>query len=100
MKFPPMPIEEQEEPPLPEGIGALGLLRMVYQGKAKVSSQQMRAAIESLPFEEPKLSAVAHASLTGEDFASMLDKAIRRSMAGPPRKLFEAQAIEVEEGRR
>ena len=50
--------EEPQEPTLPEGVGALRLLQMVYRGEVKVSPQQMRAAIEALPFENPKLQAV------------------------------------------
>ena len=89
-------IEAQQEATIPEGIGALRLLQMVYQGKAKVSSQQMRAAIEALPFEEPKLATVGVAHLTGQDFAALLERAIARSLAGPPAKLIEAQAIEID----
>jgi hypothetical protein len=39
----------------------------------------MRAAIESLPYENPKLSAMAVTSMTGNDFARALDKCIERS---------------------
>lgn len=84
---------------LPAGIGAKQLLQMVYRGEVTLTSQQMRAAIEILPFEEPKLATVGVAHLTGQDFAAMLDKAITRSLAGPPAKLIEAQAIEVEDER-
>ena len=52
---------------------------MVYRGAVKVSAQQMRAAIESLPYEQPKLCAVAVGYLSGEDFAARLDRAIARS---------------------
>ena len=62
----------------------------------KAPPQQMRAAIECLPFEAPKLSAVTVAALTGEEFAAALDRAIQRSLAGKPIKLIAAQAIEVE----
>jgi len=72
---------------------------MVYRGEIKLSGQQMRAAIEVLPFEEPKLATVGVAHLTGQDFAAMLDRAIQRSLAGKPIKLIEAQAIEVDERR-
>jgi hypothetical protein len=57
---------------------------------------RIRAAIEALPYESPKLTAVAHASLSDRDLAALLDRAIARSLAGPPAKLIEAQAIEVE----
>jgi len=89
----------QEQPTIPIGIGAKRLLQMVYRGEVKLSPQQMRAAIECLPFEEPKLATVGVAHITGKDFAAMLDRAINRSLAGPPAKLIEAQAIEVEDER-
>jgi hypothetical protein len=40
---------------------------MAYRGELKASSQQIRAAIEALPFESPKLTAVALASMSGGD---------------------------------
>jgi hypothetical protein len=52
--------------------------------------------IELLPFHAPKLSAVGVGHLNGTDFASRLDRAIQRSLAGKPIKLIETQAIEVE----
>jgi hypothetical protein len=42
---------EQQRPPLPEGITALPLLQMAYRGQVQLTPQQMRAAIEALPFE-------------------------------------------------
>jgi len=55
----------------------------------------MRAMIELLPFA-PKLSAVGVSHLTGQDFASALDRAIQRSRGGLPIKLIKVKAIEVE----
>jgi hypothetical protein len=52
----------------------IALLQVVYRGAVKVSAQQMRAAIESLPYEQPKLCAVAVGY-----FAACLDRAIARS---------------------
>ena len=40
---------------------------------------RMRAAIEAMPFETPRVSAVAVGYLTGSDFASRLERAIERS---------------------
>ena len=51
---------------------------MVMRGEVKLSPQQMRAMIELLPFHAPKLSAVGVRHLTGDDFASALERAIIR----------------------
>jgi hypothetical protein len=73
-------IEQQKvEPELPEGITALELLRLAYRGKVKLTPQQARCAIESLPYETPKLSAAAITTMNGNDFASALERAIERS---------------------
>lgn len=66
----------QPEPEF-EGEDALGLLQAVYKSRAVPLSVRMRAAVEALPFERPKLMATA--LLTNEDFASLLDRAIERS---------------------
>jgi hypothetical protein len=52
----------------------------------------MRAAIEALPFEVPKLSATAIATLDGKTFAEALERCIERSQS-PPR-LNEPTTIE------
>jgi hypothetical protein len=75
-------IEQQKvESELPEGIMALPLLQLAYRGKIKLTPQQARCAIEALPFENPKVSAVAISHMNGNDFASALDRAIERSKA-------------------
>jgi len=56
---------------------------MGYRGQVKLSPQQVRCAIEALPFEVPKLSATAIATMDGKSFAEALDRAIERSK-GPP----------------
>ena len=66
----------QPEPEF-ESENALGLLQAIYKSRVVPLSVRMKAAVEALPFESPKLSATA--ALTGEDFASRLDRAILRS---------------------
>ena len=56
---------------------ALTFLRSIYNDPSEAKSVRMRAAIEALPFETPKLAVTA--SLNGGDFADKLDKAFSRS---------------------
>jgi hypothetical protein len=58
---------------------SLRLLQKVYRSPRQPMSRRLRAAIEALPFEQPKLSAIATTSMNGQDFASMLERAIERS---------------------
>ena len=60
-----------QEPEPPAGKTALGLLQAVYRDGALPLGVRMRAAIEALPFESPKLSATA--VLTADDFATRLE---------------------------
>jgi hypothetical protein len=85
--------KEPEQPTLPKDIDALRLLQMVYRGEVKASPQQMRAAIESLPYENSKLSAISVGYLNASHFASRLDRAIDRSERA---KLIEGHAIRDE----
>lgn len=63
-----------------DGNSALTFLQSIYRNQQVPLPVRMRAAIECLPFESPKLSATA--LLTGDDFAARLEKAIARSGAG------------------
>jgi hypothetical protein len=56
---------------------------MAYRGQVQLTPLQMRAAIEALPFEVPKLSAAAITTMDEKSFAAALDRAIERSK-GPP----------------
>ena len=56
---------------------ALTFLRSIYNDPSEAKSVRMRAAIEALPFELPKLAVTA--SLNGGDFADKIDKAFSRS---------------------
>jgi hypothetical protein len=80
----------EEKPKAPDGANALELLQAVYRDKLVPLPVRIRCATECLPFENPKLSAVAVASLTGNDFASALERAIARSGS----KLIEAKTVE------
>ena len=61
-----------------------GQNQMAYRGQVQLTQQQMRAAIEALPFEVPKLSATAITSMDERSFAAQLDRAIERSKSPPP----------------
>jgi len=69
---------------LAPGEISLDLLRRVYRSTQQPMSLRMRAAIEALPFEVPKLSATAIATMDGQTFAQALDRAIERSRSPTP----------------
>jgi hypothetical protein len=81
--------QEGDEPPVFEG-NAHDLLKATYQGRYRPTPAQLRAAMVALPFESPKLTAMAVSSMDGEHFAAMLEKAIARSHA--PLKQIELKA--------
>jgi len=86
-----------DEPELIElipGETSLDFLQRVYRSVKQPMSRRLRAAIEALPHEHPRLGAVAIGSMDGKDFATMLDKAIERSGKA---KLIEARALHVED---
>ena len=59
---------------------ALEYVQDVYRGCRVADPWRMRAAMAALPFESPKLSAMA--IVERSDFATMLDRAIERSGNG------------------
>jgi hypothetical protein len=75
---------EADEPP-----SALEYVRDVYKGRRVADPWRMRAAMAALPFESPKLSAMA--IVERSDFASMLDKAIERSAKARDIREIEAE---------
>lgn len=78
-----------EEPEAPDGETALALLQAVYRDKRQPLPTRMRAAMQALPFESPKLS--ASSVLVRADFAEQLERAIERSGKDP--LLIEAKPI-------
>ena len=72
------------------GETSLSFLQRVYRSVKQPMSRRLRAAIEALPHEHPRLGAIATASMNGQDFASMLERAIERSGKAP--KLIELKS--------
>ena len=62
----------------PEGETSLGLLQTIYRDRRQPLNVRVRCAIEALPFENPKLNAVANTTWEGS-FGDLLDKAIERT---------------------
>jgi hypothetical protein len=61
------------------GETSLHFFQKIYRSVRQPMARRMKAAEYALQHEHPKLGAVATMSLTGADFAAMLDRAIERS---------------------
>ena len=68
----------------------LDFLKAVYLNEELPLSVRLKAATEAAQYMHPKLGAVATLSMSGEDFAAMLDRAIERSGKGREIKQIEA----------
>jgi hypothetical protein len=80
----------------PQGETALELLRAVYRNPRQPLGVRMRAAALALPFEAPKLSAVAMSNMDPATFAAQLERAIGRSDAVrvlPPPTIIDAEPV-------
>jgi hypothetical protein len=84
-----MRIEAEEREP--ERVNSLEYLQRIYRDPTQPTPVRMRAAIEALQFENPKLASVGIGYMTNETFADRLERAIRAS-----EKVIEAHATEVE----
>jgi hypothetical protein len=60
-------------------LTALEYLQSIYRDPLQPDAVRMRAAKEALPYETPKLTAIAVGHLTKEDFQAKLQRAIDRS---------------------
>jgi hypothetical protein len=83
-------VDEPELIELARGETSLDFLQRVYRSVKQPMSRRLRAAIEALPHEHPRLGAIATASMNGQDFASLLERAIERS--GKERELKQIEA--------
>lgn len=81
---------QQVSDAIPDNIPIPELAEQVVRGKVKLTPPQLRMLIELLPFHLPKLSAIAVGRLTGEDFASRLDRAVEASNRA---KLIEGRVL-------
>jgi hypothetical protein len=79
----------------PDNIPLAELAEQVVRSRVKLSPPQLRMLIELLPFHLPKLSAIAVGRLTGDDFASRLDRAVDASNRA---KLIEGRVEPSMEG--
>ena len=67
----------------PEGETSLELLQNVYRNRKQPLNVRVRCAVEALAHEYPRVSAVAVSHMSGNDFASALERAIERSGVKP-----------------
>ena len=68
-------VEERE----PEKVNSLEYLQRIYRDPIQPTPVRMRAAIEALQFENPKLSSVGVGFMTNDTFAERLERAIDRT---------------------
>jgi hypothetical protein len=80
-----------------DDLKALAYLQSIYRNPMEATTTRMRAAIECLPFENPKLSATAIATLDGNSFAEALERCIARSGTKPLSlsKVIDATPVEI-----
>jgi hypothetical protein len=79
---------------------SLDFLQKVYRSSRQPLAVRMRAAALAIPFESPKLTAMAVSSKNGKHFASLLEKAIARSQALLKQIELKANEGPVLEGQR
>ena len=72
--------QEMGEPMLPDDMTAKQALELEMRGRIKLTPSQFRAAKELLPYENPKLTAVATVNVD-QNFAVALERAILRSQS-------------------
>jgi hypothetical protein len=81
--------QQRDELELPPGATPLDFLEAVYRSPAQPIFQRMKAAIEAAQYRHARLAVTA--TVTTEDFAAMLDKAIERSGKAQELKQIESK---------
>jgi hypothetical protein len=74
-------------------LDAHGYLRAVYQGRVIAEATRMKAAIESLPFEKPKLALATNVNI---GMAAKLEAAHSARLHAPQTTTLELQARRLE----
>ena len=76
-----------------EPLTSLEYLQSIYRDENQLTSTRIRCAVEALPYENPRVSAVAVTHMNDNDFATALERAIIRSGINPkplsPPKMIE-----------
>jgi hypothetical protein len=72
--------EGEDDPPLT----SLKYLQSIYRDENQTTNVRIRCAVEALPYENPRMSAVTIATLDGKTFAEALDRCIERSRSPVP----------------
>jgi hypothetical protein len=89
-----MRAQAEEHLSAPERVNSLEYLQRIYRDPNQPTPVRMRAAIEALQFENPKLSSVGVGYFTNDTFAQRLENAINRSERA---KLVEGRVIEADD---
>jgi hypothetical protein len=72
-------------------LNALDYLQSIYRNPDEATGVRIRCAVEALPYENPRISAVSVGYYDGNTFAQRLDRAIDASNRA---KLIEGRVIE------
>jgi hypothetical protein len=67
--------EGEDDPPLT----SLKYLQLMYRDENQATNVRIRCAVEALPYENPRMSAVTIATMDGKTFADALERCIERS---------------------
>jgi vacuolar-type H+-ATPase subunit F/Vma7 len=84
----------------PAGETSLQLLQTVYRDRKQPLNVRVRCAVEALAHEYPRVSAVAVTSMSGQDFATALERAIERSRSPHVVNVPAPTTVEAEELKR